>query len=587
MIAVGNIDLANRPVAHNKDGSISTVRSIDIDEDGHVVSIPTVVNGRVVSDREAIAHYKKTGQFLGKFTNQKAADAYDIALHNQQAKMYLGGGGSSAPKLQGADLVNAYQELKSLQDMLATIGKASGKIPMKVSGTLTNLASVASLISGRTAASGVGSDISSAMTLEHSLGMPTGVLDSAKGQLAAINAVLGRGFVSNDTLATIRARLSKLAGIVSDELAKAKQAAAARAQEFQSVFEDLAQKAVDAFTKETNDVLAHPENHADILPLTAKLLGLQDAHTQQQLQQQLQDAQENLAKALAGATSDSSGVLAAAREKIGKDALAHALDVAQSAVLGIKPGDMTDQIIKDMQDALKAALPDPEEVKRAQQAVADAQYQITVYGLQKQSDAEKDAYQEQRDELQTHLQESLKLWESYFADVGHGSAQALADLNSILAKFGLSPISSSLPTNGPPSSQSWADQVGVTSGYSPGIPSDQLADLLFGTPGGLNPSTGKPYVGFADGGVSMNPMLARVSEKGPEGHIPLNDPRALQMIGDAIANAGGAGAGTVVYVNVKDDALRDLIEVEVQQQTPGVSYAQGTRANTLLREGRY
>jgi hypothetical protein len=88
MLAAGNIDLANRQVAHNADGSISTVRSIDITQDGRTVSIPTVINGRVVSNAAAIAHYKRTGQNLGTFASQAAANAYDVALHNQQARMY-------------------------------------------------------------------------------------------------------------------------------------------------------------------------------------------------------------------------------------------------------------------------------------------------------------------------------------------------------------------------------------------------------------------------------------------------------------------------------------------------------------------
>lgn len=97
MVSGGNIDTSNRPRVKNGDGSISTVRSISINEDGKEILIPTVVNGRVVSDEEAINAYHRTGQHLGIFKNASAATAYAKQLHNEQASQLTKGYLSTDP----------------------------------------------------------------------------------------------------------------------------------------------------------------------------------------------------------------------------------------------------------------------------------------------------------------------------------------------------------------------------------------------------------------------------------------------------------------------------------------------------------
>lgn len=84
----GNIDLTKRPIVKNEDGSISTVRSMSFEEDGKEILVPTVVNGKIVSAEEAIEHYHKTGEYLGKFNSVKEAEEYAQKLHEEQEKMY-------------------------------------------------------------------------------------------------------------------------------------------------------------------------------------------------------------------------------------------------------------------------------------------------------------------------------------------------------------------------------------------------------------------------------------------------------------------------------------------------------------------
>jgi hypothetical protein len=91
LIAPGNINIHQRPVVRNADGSVSTVRSMTFtDENGNAVLVPSVIAGRgIVSPREAYKHYQQTGQHLGIFDTPEAADAYAQSLHEQQANEYI------------------------------------------------------------------------------------------------------------------------------------------------------------------------------------------------------------------------------------------------------------------------------------------------------------------------------------------------------------------------------------------------------------------------------------------------------------------------------------------------------------------
>lgn len=88
MVEPGNIDLDARKVLQNADGSISTEQSVSVNIDGVEVLLPTVIDGKKVFLEEAIEHYRKTGEHLGKFKTPEAADAYAESLHKRQEKKY-------------------------------------------------------------------------------------------------------------------------------------------------------------------------------------------------------------------------------------------------------------------------------------------------------------------------------------------------------------------------------------------------------------------------------------------------------------------------------------------------------------------
>lgn len=71
---------------------------MSIGVDGGEVLIPTVVNGRVLSDEDAIAHYERTGENFGTFRTPDEATAYAEALHRQhEQQLRPTGSGNFAP----------------------------------------------------------------------------------------------------------------------------------------------------------------------------------------------------------------------------------------------------------------------------------------------------------------------------------------------------------------------------------------------------------------------------------------------------------------------------------------------------------
>ncbi len=128
---LGNIDLNNRKVYTQPDGSISTVNSINFyDEDEKKeILIPTIVNGKQVSDDEAIDHYYKTGEYLGKFDTSDDAEKYARQLHVDQEKLYGNQAGNTGKQAGNSwdKFVSAFRNATNNAGTFLTDLKKSGE----------------------------------------------------------------------------------------------------------------------------------------------------------------------------------------------------------------------------------------------------------------------------------------------------------------------------------------------------------------------------------------------------------------------------------------------------------------------------
>jgi hypothetical protein len=105
---LGNIDLNNRQVYRDpKTGAVMTEYSKSFGtgypDNPTEVLIPTIVNGRPVTDDEAWQHYEKTGEHLGRFNRNewlkanpdmdldafyRYINSYADKIHKRQGKRY-------------------------------------------------------------------------------------------------------------------------------------------------------------------------------------------------------------------------------------------------------------------------------------------------------------------------------------------------------------------------------------------------------------------------------------------------------------------------------------------------------------------
>ena len=88
MVQPPTLDVFNRPISGPRvkvGGKTATVLSMSFGTDQGEVLVPRVSpDGRILTEQQAIAQYRKTGQHLGIFADPDSADRYAEQLHQQQ-----------------------------------------------------------------------------------------------------------------------------------------------------------------------------------------------------------------------------------------------------------------------------------------------------------------------------------------------------------------------------------------------------------------------------------------------------------------------------------------------------------------------
>lgn len=103
-------------------------------EDGREVLVPTVSDdGRILSDDDAIALYKRTGKHLGIFRDVASANAYAQSLHEQQAKSLM------TPPIHPTPAPNVELELAKLANDAMANGADPHEVTTKLHQTISYL----------------------------------------------------------------------------------------------------------------------------------------------------------------------------------------------------------------------------------------------------------------------------------------------------------------------------------------------------------------------------------------------------------------------------------------------------------------
>jgi GH24 family phage-related lysozyme (muramidase) len=105
----------SRPVLFNEDGSVSTERTITVEQDGKWINIPTIVAGKQRTDEEAVALYRagknpSVGEYSTETEASVAAEQRSARLGEQYKNLRPAGDGASPADLETIRQLEGFHE---------------------------------------------------------------------------------------------------------------------------------------------------------------------------------------------------------------------------------------------------------------------------------------------------------------------------------------------------------------------------------------------------------------------------------------------------------------------------------------------
>lgn len=366
-------------------------------------------------------------------------------------------------------------------------------------------------------------------------------------------------------LAVIRERDRHLVALINEGTARLKASVNKRKQDFLDKWQELTQAALDAFDKATERMVEEFDRATAKMKTPAEILieQLTSAHEQQALQDAVDEARKHLQAALAGLDEETAAeTTRRVTDVVAKYSVAHAVDVAQAALLGIKPTDMTSDLLKELHEALQPHV-SQQAIVNAQKELEEALFNQKMYYLEKQAAAEREALDErrakereemleQREQQRKQFEILLAMWGAYWASVGATAAQAYEIFDAI-----------------------WFQLTG-THLPKPEKPTLPTQPPHGGSGIGVKPLAAGGIVKLAGGAILRTPTFL-AGEAGDEAVIPLSDPRAKNML----------GGDTLVEVSFANgmEWLEQFVDVRVIRNSERIYQKQGRRSDTRRRGG--
>ncbi len=133
VITPGNIDLSKRKVVENADGSFSTVKSASFEFEGEHVLLPTLdPEGKQMTDDQAVARYRKTGEHLGIYESQATADAAAKKISKGQEALNPKKGARAVPQSSPVPKQSTQEMRAAVADLEKSVKTMKGVEPVIV-----------------------------------------------------------------------------------------------------------------------------------------------------------------------------------------------------------------------------------------------------------------------------------------------------------------------------------------------------------------------------------------------------------------------------------------------------------------------